>query len=218
MAACCRCATWPGQEIDAADRPQQRPDAPKVLSREHLGRSHDHRLVARLDRDQGRGQRHHGLARSHVPLKQPVHRAGDGHVLFDLFDRAPLGRGRFERQGGQEPPGQRALGHVGHSDRVAFDPVLPKGHAELQGEQLVELEPADRDRPAARALGEVDLPERAVLRLEVLGRDDLAGKRVSDRTDPVERPMHELADRARRDPFRGSVDGDDPAGVYQVRL
>ena len=77
---------------------------------------------------------------------------------------------------------------------------------------------SDRDRSAAPALGEVDLPERAVLRLEVLGRDDLAGKRVSDRTDPVERPMHELADRARRDPLRGSVDGDDPAGVYQVRL
>jgi hypothetical protein len=83
-----------------------------VLTRQHLRRRHDRRLVPRLDRDQAGVQRNQGLAGTDVALQQDVHRLGRLHAAIDLRHRADLRIGRHERQRPPERRRQRALGGV----------------------------------------------------------------------------------------------------------
>ena len=67
-----------GRDGQPVEQPQR---TEVVLFGEHLGRRHERALVAALHRDEQRGERDDGLARTDVALQQPVHRRGAGEVV-----------------------------------------------------------------------------------------------------------------------------------------
>ena len=96
--------------------------------------------------------------------------------------------------------------------------MLAERDPQLEGEQLVELQAFDGPRQLVGVLGEVHAAKGRVEILQLLGLDQLGRHRVGDRRQLLERGEHELADRPRRDAFRGAVDRSDPPGVHQVSL
>ena len=79
-----------------------------VLFGQDLGRRHQGGLVATLDGREHGGHGHHRLARAHVPLEEPVHRAGrPARSSPDAVDGPALGGGGPEGQvaRGTGPPG-----------------------------------------------------------------------------------------------------------------
>ena len=69
-----------------------------MLRREDLGRRHQRRLVAVLNRDQHRLHRDDRLAGADIALQQPAHGFGAAHVFGDLRQRPLLRASGMERQ------------------------------------------------------------------------------------------------------------------------
>ena len=88
--------------------------------------------------------------------------------------------------------------------------------AELEREQLVELQALDRPSELLGVGREVDVAERGVQVLEALGVDQVRGHRVLDRRQTLQRGEDELPDRSRRDALGGPVDRRDPARVHEI--
>ena len=74
-------------------------DGFSVLLGKHLRRRHKHRLIARSDGLQHRGERDHGLSRTDFALQQALHRVVATHILDDIVNDAglPAGQGEGER-------------------------------------------------------------------------------------------------------------------------
>ena len=142
-----------------------------------------------------------------------------------------MGRGRAIAP---RPVASRALRPVGSKGTVAISrcpaalvtcatpaarlhAMLAKCHAELQREQLVELQPLEAapSSSATRGNGCAGSPGRTT---EGLGANDVVWERVGDRWQALEGAEHELADRPGRHAFGGPVDRRDAAGVHHVRL
>ena len=101
-----------------------------------------------------------------------------GHGVRDRLGRASLRRRRLERQRGEDPVGEGPAGHVLDAPARALDPALPERDAQLEGEQLIELQPVGRRRELALVLREVDPPDRGVeieqpLAADHVGRDGI---------------------------------------------
>ena len=96
---------------------QQRLDPGGVLLGEDLGRCHQRALVPTFHRRQQRRDGDDRLAGADVALQQAVHRVRRGEVGIDLADHPALGRGEWERQGGEEARHERAVRRRGGSRR-----------------------------------------------------------------------------------------------------
>ena len=120
-------------------------DGLEMLAREQLGRRHQRRLRAGLDRACHGEQRDHGLAAADIALQQTQHAVRTGEVGVDLGQRACLRAGQLEGQRGEDRLAQLA----GGSEPPAGTPLEPRaddGKRKLIGEQLVIGEPRPRRR------------------------------------------------------------------------
>ena len=82
-----------GQQPDLEPgRPGEPAQGRLVLAGQDLGRRHQRRLRAALDRAQHRHQRDHGLAAADIALQQPHHPPRLRHLGADLGDRHDAGR------------------------------------------------------------------------------------------------------------------------------
>ncbi len=110
-----------------------------VLLGEHLGRRHERALVAALHRDEQRGERDDGLARTDVALQQAVHRRARRHVVRDLGDRPLLVAGERERQLREElrrRAGRRPSCRM--PDSLGLERALARDEPDLHAQELVE--------------------------------------------------------------------------------
>ena len=73
-----------------------------VLAREQRGRHHHRDLLAAHRGDEGRAQRHLGLAESDVAADQPVHRPAGGEIAEHRVDRGLLVVGLLVGKAGAE--------------------------------------------------------------------------------------------------------------------
>ena len=73
-------------------------DSLQMLLSQYLGGSHDAGLIAVVQGNEHRHQRHQRLSRTHVALQQAVHLAARAHVGPDLMHHALLGSRQFEGQ------------------------------------------------------------------------------------------------------------------------
>jgi hypothetical protein len=85
------------RRLDQSAR-HQRLQRREVLLGERLGRRHQRRLGARLDRPQHRVERDDGLARADLAHQQPLHRPAGREVVVDRGHRGALVAGRGERE------------------------------------------------------------------------------------------------------------------------
>jgi hypothetical protein len=97
----------------------------KVLFGQDFSGGHQRALPAGVHGQARRQGRHHGLARAHIALQQPVHGHGAGQVGGDFFAHAALGGGQVERQHGHEllVQGQRAVVRPGGAQHRGPQPV-----------------------------------------------------------------------------------------------
>ncbi len=201
-------------------RAEQPSERRVVLGGEDLRRGHQRHLPAVLDRQRRGDHGHRRLAGAHVPLQQPVHRLGPGHVAADLRHRAGLGTGEGERQ--EAPgPGEPIAVHVKGDARLVLDPLAPEREAEVQQEQLVEGEP-----PVRRAPLRLEGPEVVVRRRLVDAGQRLGQRRQGEALAEVRRervlhrpevrrghPGDQRADLPLLVPLEPRVHRDDAAGV-----
>ena len=131
-------------------RRQQARERRLVLARQDLGRRHDRRLAARLDRAQHGEQCHQRLAAADVALEQPQHADRLRHVGADLRQHPLLPRGQAEGQGAQHRPAEPAVAGE-RPPGLAGGALADQGERQLAGEQLVEGEALAR-RPIQRHL------------------------------------------------------------------
>ncbi len=127
----------PGQQADldpsGAGQPAQ---GRLMLAGEDLGRRHQCRLCAALDRGQHRHQRDHGLAAADIALQQPHHAVGVRHIAADLGDRHPLRAGQVEPERCLDLRSE----HARPDDRAAAAALAASAdqcHRELAREHLV---------------------------------------------------------------------------------
>ena len=131
-------------------------------------------------------------------------------------------RPSFVRQRRRERRPDRAVALVGDVERqrARADPLAaPADHPELEGEQLVERQPAER-RVARLGVGRVvGAVDRRADPDEALRAGGSPGQvlRVVE-PGPVDRLAHRDPEPGRRDPGGQPVDRDDPAGVEEVPL
>ena len=140
-----------------------------VLAGEDLGRRHQCRLAAALDRGQHREQRDDRLAAADIALQQPHHAPRLRHVAR----RSRRSRGAARRSAqSRAPPRPAPVKTPGADDRPPLLPTAPgadQRHRELAGEDLVIGEPLarrgrrrrDRPRSAGHAPGGPPRPRRA---------------------------------------------------------
>ena len=69
-----------------------------VLGRQNLCGGHKGRLPAAVHGHPAQSRGHGGFAAAHIPLHQPVHRGGPGHVFYPLGNGPLLGPGELEGQ------------------------------------------------------------------------------------------------------------------------
>ena len=206
-----------------------------VLAGQQVGRCQQGSLPAGVG-DDGHGDgRDRGLARPDVALEQTQHRPRGGQVGPDGSHGRLLVAGQLD---GGRASGPRAdlLGerrfegtHDGRQSGVVGFDRLPGGapslaiasdHADLQGEQLVEGEPAESQVLVLRVVREVrvlDGPGDA--RGAGIGRWQIVRPvfRVA-RADLVERSPDGPPQDPGRDALGQSVDGHDPAGIEQLAV
>ena len=146
---------------------EQAAQGQEVLLGEDLGGGHERGLGAVLEHDDHGEERDHRLARSHVPLHQPVHRVRALEVGRDLAQHPLL---RFGQAEGQDPL-HRLAGGVGDREGGALRALAPQlllqGEAELEQEQLLEDQaavPGAAERvqrvDGVRLVGDVHAPQR----------------------------------------------------------
>ena len=121
---------------------QEPPESPEMLLGEKLRRRHEDRLVAVVDRDEHRKERHHRLPASHVPLEQAVHDPRRGHVRGDFLDDLHLGARKRKRECVHKPAREGGLHPKGNAS--GFFPHRTPLHRELdlETEKFLVLEPA----------------------------------------------------------------------------
>ena len=134
-----------------AERREQRAHRPRVLLGEQLGRRHDRRLIAVLDREQRREQRDDRLSAADVALQQAVHAAVAHHVGDDLANGAHLRAGELERQRLAQLRRELALVHEADAGPLVARQLL--GALLQAAERRSSSSNASRDRPDER-LGE----------------------------------------------------------------
>ena len=154
---------------------ERRNRAQVVLDGENLGWRHDRSLMAPLDCGQQGRQRHHGLARSHLSLKQPMHRCRSDEILLDLIDRLPLGAGELKGKPGQKRPDQGSITTVRHSARRRDLLLLAQGQRKLEAEELVEDEPLPSPLRVCFRFGEVHISDGSIARYESVPCHDVLG-------------------------------------------
>ena len=123
-----------------------------VLAGQHLGRRHQRRLRAALDRDQHRQQRDHGLAAADIALQQPHHLRRRRHVGGDLGDRQALRSRSAQSRARPRPCAASAPGALDGAAAAALAPRAHQRDRELAGEHLVIGEPLAR-RGRGRQIG-----------------------------------------------------------------
>ena len=211
-----------------ADVLEQRAHRLEVLACEQVGRGEQSSLQTGLGGGRECVGRDRGLARPHVALQESQHRGRAGEVVTDRVDRDHLVDGQVDR--GTDPGADRADDRSADRDvRRAVESDLRGGvadalatagdHPELEGQELVEGEAAQRRVPTLERLGVVGLLDRPGDRHEPFVRDDL-GRQVLG--IGVAGLVERLAD-GRPQPDRGQaggqrVDRHDPADVEQLGL
>ena len=159
-----------------------------MLLGEYLGRNHERRLVAVLQRREHREQGDGGLAAAHVALKQAVHR----HVRLHVVEYARDGTLLRVRQLEGEHREDRSAHARRDLDERALRLLDALGAADGDGERDPEelLEDEAQVRGASGALilgerrvlgGEVYASQRVCARSEVLAFDEVGGQSLLER-------------------------------------
>ena len=156
-------------------------DGGRVLAGQNLGGGHHAGLVAVVDGQQHRHERHERLAAPHVALQQAVHLESGGRVLADFADDALLGAG--EREG--ELLAVEAVEGLAHAREeeavVAGEPLAAaRQDVELHAQQLLELEAVLRLAQQLGRLREVDVVVGFAQRDEAVARAQSLGQRLLD--------------------------------------
>ncbi len=197
----------PGQQRErdrlAAEQPLDRRE---VLFGERLGRRHQRRLEAVLDRPQHREQRDHRLAAADLAHQQALRRALTGQLLAQDCDRRQLIGGQHERQLALQP----ALGEGGRvaqrqRRRGGVLASSPGEQRELHEQQLVEGETL---APALHLLGaraEVHRLERRAALGQAQARPQPSRQRLDDVLERRTLGGHEGQDLGAREPLAGGV-------------
>ena len=166
-------ADQPRQPADADREALEALDEGAVMLARQQGRGADHRhLLARKRGDEGRAQRHLGLAEADIAADQPVHRLARRHVLQDVGNRLQLVVGLGIGEAGAE----FLVEAVGRAHRLAAadgalggdldqpvghvgDALLQPGLARLPGDAA---QPVELGRLVARAVAaqHVDVLDR----------------------------------------------------------
>jgi hypothetical protein len=191
-----------------------------VLLGQHLGGGHDRPLVAALHGAEQGVERHHRLARSHVPLQQPVHGPGGSQVGVDLGHGPGLVASELEGQTGPERLDEGAGGIVGDAHLLRLERPLAGHQAHLHAEELVEDEPAPGHGHVRCRLRPVDTPVGggAVHQAEVAPQVERQG--VGELAAALQGLGHQLAHLPGGDVRlpRLGVHGHDHAGLVVARL
>ena len=135
--------------------PQQRGQGAEVLLGQQLRGGHQGALAAVFRRQPRPVGRHHGLARAHIALHQPVHGRAGGGVGRHLLHGPPLGGREGEGQQGQKL--LRRRDGKAHSLRP-LPPGAQQGHAAGQAEQLLEDQPPPGQLQGLLVPREMDVP------------------------------------------------------------
>ena len=131
---------------------EHRPQRPRVLLREHLGRRQEHGLAAGVDDLQHRAHRDQRLAGADLALEQPVHGRGGGELLGDLLADLLLSCGQGEGQPGVER-GQQPLPRLpARMPRPGCGIAGGAGAAALHQQRLRHQRLVERETGARRAL------------------------------------------------------------------
>jgi hypothetical protein len=198
-----------------------------VLPREEVGRGEERPLPA-LERRRRQGPRRDGgLARADVALDEPEHRHRPCEVAADLVDRTRLVGGEaglVAQLAGErclERLADRPVPPIVRDDRRRACPSAgppPRDHAQLEREQLVEGEAAERRVARLERRGVVGVLERlGDGRHRLLGAQGLRQVLRVGVARLVQRLAHRLPQAGRRQAGRQPVDRHDPADVEQVR-
>ncbi len=115
---------------------------------------HQRHLIAVLDHDRRRFQRHDRLAASHVAFEQPVHRIGPLEVRRDFREHALLRRRRLERQDALQRLADFFFAHAHGDPALAMFAQPAQRQRELVVEKLLEDQP--RLRRAAKRVEQLD--------------------------------------------------------------
>ncbi len=138
----------------ATGHPQRLEPAPEVLRMligQQFGRRHQRDLALHLH-GMSRGERRHQcLAATDIALHQAQHGLRAGEILLDLAQHPLLGRGQPERQGGQQPVFERAVGRE-RPARIALNALPQELERQLVREQFFEGKPALRRMPPVQQL------------------------------------------------------------------
>ena len=115
-----------------------------MLLGQDLGRRHQGALPARVNAQRRRQRRHHGFARAHIALQQPMHRHRPAQVMGNLCLHPPLRPGQGKRQRRLQPLGQaRARTRLGrqHRRKQAGTGTASLQLRQLLRQKLLSLEP-----------------------------------------------------------------------------
>ena len=118
----------------------------KMLPRKNLGRRHQRRLRAGLDRGRHGEQRDHGLAAADIALQQAEHAVRAGEIGVDLAERAGLRAGEREGQGGEDALRVSVPSAAMERPAPRRELAPDDGERKLIGEKLVIGEPLPRRR------------------------------------------------------------------------
>ncbi len=196
-----------------------------VLGGQDLGGGHERGLVAVLDGNDGRFQRHDGLARADVALQQAAHGRRTLHVLGNLLQHPLLRRGRME---GQHP--LEGIAHAvgdGEGDARLGAHIAPLHlQSDLEKKQFLEDEAAVRRRARAlqvleprSGLGKMRQAKSFAPGDQVQALPDGAWNAVGQlRREVGERAMDDAAEPARAQPAIGGgfVDGHDAPDLKRL--
>lgn len=118
---------------------------------------HKGRLPAAFGGHPAQSRGHGGFAAAHIPLHQPVHRGGPGHVFYPLGNGPLLGPGELEGQQPGEVLGILAAGPVEvFLPAAAFDLHQPQ----LQNQKLLKYQAAAGNGQLFLVPGPVDALQR----------------------------------------------------------
>ncbi len=201
------------RDPDTLDRGQQLIEGRRVLLGQGLGRRHQRRLVAGLERAQHRVQGDHRLARADVAHQQPLHRPAGDQVRVDLVHGPALAARELERQRLEPAADQLAGGLEGDpGHRFAPGPAAHRQRPLVQA-QLLEGEPVAGGLRLLGRVGEVRAAKRVGLRAEAAAGAQLGGQRLDRIAGAPDRLPGPLAQAVRGELPGRAVDGDDPGGV-----
>jgi hypothetical protein len=196
-----------------------------LLGQDFRGR-HEGHLEPVLHRDDRGEQRHDRLARSDVPLQQPVHRRRPTQVVHDLLRGAPLPRREVKRQHLR----RRLPDAIVHRDvvRLVLDARLMAAPcvADLKQKELLEDQAALRRRAKGVELRDVGVARRKMAgfdggaaRHQLLPGAQLEVQQVGQLArQRVERGANQLALHVRRHRAGALVERHDAADVHAGQI